>query len=208
MSKKYFVIGIVVLVILLGGLSMVGTMRKTETKVAEPKVEKTTSASARLRIDTSKQYEAILSTSMGDITIALAATATPITVNNFITLAEKKFYDQTVFHRVIKGFMIQVGDPEGTGRGGPGYTFDDEAFEGKYTRGVVAMANSGPNTNGSQFFIMHADTALPHAYVIFGKVIKGMDVVDAIASAPVDPYGEGSTPEDPVVVQSVKIVEK
>ena len=94
---------------------MVGTMRKTETKVAEPKVEKTTSASARLRIDTSKQYEAILSTSMGDITIALAATATPITVNNFITLAEKNFMIRPCFIESSKGFMIQGGDPEGTG---------------------------------------------------------------------------------------------
>lgn len=205
MSSKYIVIGIIVLVIILGGLTMAGKKRKTEVKKSTLTVEKTASASSIFSIDTSKEYEAILKTSMGDITIALTASATPVTVNNFVTLAEKKFYDETVFHRIIKGFMIQGGDPEGTGTGDPGYKFADEPFEGQYVRGTVAMANSGPNTNGSQFFIMHKDTALPHAYVIFGKVIKGMDVVDKIAEAPVDPYGEGSTPVDPVFVTSVMI---
>lgn len=206
MNKTYFVIGIVVLIVIIGGFSMAAKKSKS-TKKSAVVSEKTASPSGLL-IDTSKQYSAILKTSMGDIAIALNASATPVTVNNFVKLSQKKFYDQTVFHRVIKGFMIQGGDPEGTGRGGPGYKFDDEAFEGKYTRGTVAMANSGPNTNGSQFFIMHKDTPLPHAYVIFGKVTDGMDVVDKIAESPVDPYGEGSTPEDPVVVKSVTIETK
>jgi len=116
----------------------------------------------------------------------------PKTVDNFITLANKGFYNGIIFHRVISGFMIQGGDPTGTGMGGPGYKFADEldpntpSAKAGYVRGVVAMANSGPNTNGSQFFIMHKDTPLPHNYTIFGKVISGMDVVDAIAATPVD----------------------
>lgn len=155
-------------------------------------------------------YEAILHTEKGDITIALNVKETPITVNNFVALSKKNFYNGTPFHRVIKGFMIQGGDPKGDGTGGPGYRFADEPFTGEYTRGAVAMANSGPNTNGSQFFIMHSDYALPKNYVIFGSVTKGMDVVDAIATAPVaqSPTGEKSTPANPVKVLSVDIEER
>ena len=106
--------------------------------------------------------------------------------------------------------MIQGGDPEGTGAGGPGYSFDDEKFEGDYTRGTIAMANAGPNTNGSQFFIMHADYALPKNYVIFGKVASGLDVVDSIATAPTtqSAMGENSKPITPVSITSIDIVEK
>lgn len=161
-----------------------------------------------MEIDTKKAYEAILKTSLGDITIALTASATPITVNNFVTLAKKNFYDSTIFHRIIKGFMIQGGDPNGNGTGGPGYQFDDEPFTGQYSRGTVAMANAGPNTNGSQFFIMHADYPLPKSYVIFGHVTSGMDVVDKIATAPTKIGGEGSTPATPVIVSTIEIVEK
>ncbi len=153
---------------------------------------------------------AILHTTAGDITIALNIKETPITANNFITLSQKNFYDNTIFHRVIKGFMIQGGDPKGDGTGGPGYQFDDEPFTGEYARGTVAMANAGPNTNGSQFFIMHADYPLPKNYVIFGHVVKGMDTVDKIANAEVtgSGFGEQSRPVNPVVVKSVEIVEK
>jgi cyclophilin family peptidyl-prolyl cis-trans isomerase len=113
----------------------------------------------------------------------------PNTVNNFITLAGKKFYDGVIFHRVIPGFMIQGGDPTGTGMGGPGYKFADElspdtvSAKNGYRKGVVAMANSGPNTNGSQFFIMVSDYPLPHSYTIFGEVIEGQEVADAISKA-------------------------
>lgn len=161
-----------------------------------------------MEIDTKKAYEAIIKTNLGDITIALNASATPITVNNFVTLAKKNFYDSTIFHRIIKGFMIQGGDPNGNGTGGPGYQFDDEPFVGEYTRGTIAMANAGPNTNGSQFFIMHADYSLPKNYVIFGHVTKGMDVIDAIATATTKPGGEGSTPVNPTVVSTIEITEK
>ena len=161
-------------------------------------------------IDQNKTYTAKMKTSAGEIEIQLNAKATPITVNNFVTLAKKNFYDNTIFHRVIKGFMIQGGDPKGDGTGGPGYKFDDEPFTGEYLRGTIAMANAGPNTNGSQFFIMHADYPLPPNYIIFGKVIKGLDVVDKIATAPVtaSAMGEDSTPVTPVVVRGVEIVEE
>ncbi|NTU47069.1 peptidylprolyl isomerase [Candidatus Roizmanbacteria bacterium] len=163
-----------------------------------------------LTIDTSKTYTALVKTSEGTITIALNAKQTPITVNNFVYLSRQGFYDNSPFHRVINGFMIQGGDPTGTGMGGPGYKFDDESFTGEYTRGTIAMANSGPNTNGSQFFIMHKDYALPKSYVIFGKVTEGLDVVDKIATAPVtaNQMGESSTPVNPVKILETTIIEK
>lgn len=161
-------------------------------------------------IDKNKTYTAKMKTTAGEMEIVLNAAATPVTVNNFVFLAKKNFYDNVIFHRVIKGFMIQGGDPEGTGRGGPGYKFDDEPFTGEYTKGTLAMANSGPNTNGSQFFIMHADVPLQKDYVIFGKVTKGLDVVDKIAEAPTTLGADGamSNPVNPVKILSVEIVEK
>lgn len=157
--------------------------------------------------DAAKQYIAVLHTTKGDIEITFNKGQTPKTVENFVTLAEKNFYANTIFHRVIDGFMIQGGDPSGDGTGGPGYRFDDEPFTGEYSRGTVAMANAGPNTNGSQFFIMHADVPLPKNYVIFGRVTRGMDVVDAIATSPVKAsmFGERSVPVEPTTVTSVDI---
>lgn len=161
-------------------------------------------------IDKTKSYTAVLLTSVGTIAIELNAAQTPITANNFVYLARNGFYNGTPFHRVIKGFMIQGGDPKGNGTGGPGYQFDDEKFTGVYSRGTIAMANAGPNTNGSQFFIMHADNPLPPNYVIFGRVISGLDVVDKIATAAVtmSSMGEPSKPISPIIVQSVEVVEK
>ena len=160
-----------------------------------------------MTIDINQTYTATLKTDVGEIKIQFFADKTPITVNNFVTLARNGFYDGTVFHRVMAGFMIQGGDPDGDGSGGPGYTFNDEIFEGEYKRGVVAMANRGPNTNGSQFFIMHQDYDLPKSYVIFGEVIEGIEVVDKIATAPTQPNasGENSVPATPVIVQAVEI---
>lgn len=173
---------------------------KQMTKLSPPEIE----------IDKSKTYQAVLETDKGEITIDLFVQKTPLTVNNFVYLARKGFYNQTFFHRVIEGFMIQGGDPNGDGTGGPGYKFDDEPFEGEYERGVVAMANAGPNTNGSQFFIMHQDYPLPKNYVIFGKVTRGMEVVDQIASSAVETglSGENSTPVEPTVIKKATIVEK
>lgn len=125
--------------------------------------------------------QALLSTSKGDIVIELFPKEAPKTVSNFVFLAEDKFYDGLTFHRVEPGFVIQGGDPSGNGTGGPGYTFEDEPVSREYKRGIVAMANRGANTNGSQFFIMLADNPLDPKYTIFGQVTSGMDVVDQIA---------------------------
>lgn len=121
-----------------------------------------------------------ISTDKGDIVMELYPEDAPKTVSNFVYLAAQKFYDGLTFHRYEPGFVIQGGDPSGNGTGGPGYKFEDEKVTKKYTRGIVAMANAGPDTNGSQFFIMLEDTGLPPQYTIFGKVISGMDVVDQI----------------------------
>ena len=121
-----------------------------------------------------------ITTAKGDIVFALFDKDAPKTVSNFVYLAKGGFYDGLTFHRVEPGFVIQGGDPNGNGTGGPGYQFEDEKVTRGYTRGIVAMANAGPNTNGSQFFIMLADTPLPPNYTIFGEVTQGMDVVDAV----------------------------
>ena len=152
-------------------------------------------ATATSTLETKKKTTmpiATIETNKGTIKIELYKNDAPKTVDNFISLANKKFYDGVIFHRVISGFMIQGGDPTGTGRGGPGYQFADElnpetaSYKAGYKRGTVAMANSGPDTNGSQFFIMHQDYPLPNNYTIFGKVISGQDVVDAIATSQTD----------------------
>lgn len=149
-----------------------------------------------------KKYTVEMTTSVGNITLELDGDKTPITVNNFITLAKSGFYDNVIFHRTIANFMIQGGDPTGTGTGGPGYKFDDEKFDGEYTRGTLAMANSGPNTNGSQFFIMHADVQLQKDYVIFGRVTSGIETVDKIATAPTGP---SDRPIDPVKIVKIEV---
>ena len=136
-----------------------------------------------MSIDPKKTYTATFSTTKGDIVIELFADRAPATVNNFVFLAKDGFYDGTVFHRVINDFMVQGGDPTGTGRGGPGYKWNDEktALAIPHARGVLSMANAGPNTNGSQFFITHISTDwLNGKHAVFGKVTKGLEVVDAI----------------------------
>ncbi|TAK23422.1 MAG: peptidylprolyl isomerase [Chloroflexota bacterium] len=163
-----------------------------------------------MTIDQNKSYTAAVKTSKGDITIELLAKDAPTAVNNFVFLSRERFYENVKFHRVIKGFMVQTGDPTGTGRGGPGYRFADEltnAPRSGYKRGAVAMANAGPNTNGSQFFIMDADYPLPPNYVAFGRVTAGQDVVGTIASVPVG-GSENSTPRDDVTIESITITER
>lgn len=158
-----------------------------------------------LTIDLDKSYSATLDTNHGEIVMELDAVRSPQTVNNFIFLAREGFYDDVIFHRVIEGFMIQGGDPTGSGTGGPGYRFRDEIEgAGSYDRGVVAMANAGPNTNGSQFFICHNDAGLPHSYTIFGKVTSGLEAVDAIAATKTD---RSDRPHDDVVINKVTISE-
>jgi peptidyl-prolyl cis-trans isomerase A (cyclophilin A) len=177
------------------------------TKISDVKVAPQEGGAPAMEIDENASYSAILKTSMGDITLALTAQETPATVNNFVVLAEKGFYDGTIFHRVIKDFMIQGGDPDGNGTGGPGYTFQDEITAATFdSPGILAMANRGPDTNGSQFFITHAATPwLDGKHTIFGKVTEGMDVVDAIANVKV---GSQDKPVEDVVVESVEIVKK
>ena len=157
-------------------------------------------------IDPEASYSAVINTSAGSITVELLTGDAPATVNNFVFLAREGFYDGVIFHRTIPGFMIQGGDPTGTGGGGPGYRFADEPVQRPYTRGVMAMANAGPNTNGSQFFLMHADYPLPPNYTIFGQAVSGLETIDAIATAPTRPGGEGSSPVTPAVIQSVEIM--
>lgn len=157
-------------------------------------------------IDPAKTYTATLETNHGEIVIEFDAERSPIAVNNFVFLARDGFYDGVIFHRVIENFMIQGGDPTGTGRGGPGYRFRDELEgSGDYQRGTVAMANAGPNTNGSQFFICHTDVGLPHNYTIFGEVKSGLDAVDSIAASDTDP---ADRPHDDVVIEKVTITEE
>ena len=157
-------------------------------------------------IDPAASYTAVINTTEGSITVELLTEDAPATVNNFVFLAREGFYDNVIFHRAIEGFMIQGGDPTGTGGGGPGYRFDDEPVQRPYTRGIMAMANAGPNTNGSQFFLMHADYPLPPNYTIFGQATSGLETIDAIATAPKKPGGEGSSPVSPAVIQSVEII--
>ena len=157
---------------------------------------------------------AVIATELGDIEVDLFTESAPKAAANFVKLAKDGFYDDVIFHRVIPGFMIQGGDGEhgkkatlNTGRvgtGGPGYKFADEPFTGSYLRGTLAMANSGPNTNGSQFFIMHADYALPKNYTIFGQVTRGLEVIDAIATAP---RNSRDLPNAPVAIKTITVLD-
>lgn len=212
-------IRLIILILIITGVGLILFRKSSQLEQENQKSQieptmnnqKTTDQSLpKMEIDKTKKYTAILKTEKGDISIMLNADKTPLTVNNFISLSRKGFYNNTVFHRVVNGFMIQGGDPKGDGTGGPDYQFDDEPFTGEYTRGTIAMANAGPNTNGSQFFILHQNYDLPKNYVIFGQVESGIEVVDAIASAPVkaNELGEMSIPEKPVRVLSVEIKEE
>jgi cyclophilin family peptidyl-prolyl cis-trans isomerase len=157
-------------------------------------------------IDPAKRYTAEMVTNKGTMTIALDPLAAPTTVNNFVFLARWHYYDGIVFHRIIPGFMLQGGDPEGSGRGGPGYRFDDELpARGRYELGSLAMANSGPNTNGSQFFIISGPNgvSLPPSYSLFGKVVGGTETISAIEST----GSRSGTPSEHVTIESVTITE-
>jgi cyclophilin family peptidyl-prolyl cis-trans isomerase len=163
-------------------------------------------------IDTSRAYTATLTTSCGDILIALDAAGAPMTVNNFVFLARQGFYDGLTFHRVVAGFVIQGGDPTGTGSGDAGYAFDDELPGDGYPSGAVAMANSGPNTNGSQFFIVTGDgSLLPNDYSRFGQVTSGLDVaqrIEGFADPDADPGDPASQkPTQPIYIYTVTITE-
>lgn len=165
------------------------------------------SSPPELTIDTDTTYTATIRTNHGDITAKLFADEAPQTVNNFVFLARQGFYDGVIFHRVIRDFMIQGGDPTGTGTGGPGYKFADELDSARsrgYKMGTLAMANAGPNSNGSQFFICHVDVGLPPSYNVFGKTTDGQDVVDAIATTATDGRDR---PHEDVVISTIEITE-
>ncbi len=155
-------------------------------------------------IDPSKRYTATMETSLGTIVIALDAINAPITVNSFVFLAAQHYYDGVIFHRIINGFVCQGGDPTGTGRGGPGYRFPDEPVKRRYEIGSVAMANAGPNTNGSQFFLISGPSGagLPPQYNHFGQIVKGLDVLEAMQNVATD---RQDRPREDVVINSVTI---
>ncbi|CAN5542458.1 peptidylprolyl isomerase [soil metagenome] len=155
-------------------------------------------------LDDANTHDATLETSQGTIKLRLFSNEAPQAANSFAFLAGKEFFDQTVIHRVVPGFVVQMGDPTGTGTGGPGYRFDDELASARnrgYSRGILAMANAGPGTNGSQFFICLDNVGLPPSYTVFGEVTDGMDVVDQIAAVPL----RGEKPIDDVTVDSIRM---
>jgi cyclophilin family peptidyl-prolyl cis-trans isomerase len=157
-------------------------------------------------IDPAKSYTAVMDTSMGSMTIELDAENAPLTVNNFVHLATNRYYEGIIFHRVIQGFVAQGGDPEGSGRGGPGYKFQDEEVKKPYELGSLAMANAGPNTNGSQFFLISGPSGvrLPPQYNHFGKIVEGLDVLDAIEKVETGP---GDRPRQDVTITKVTVTE-
>ena len=199
LKKHWFKLSIIILLLLLLGtifLIKIGFVNNEDNN----KNNNSIITNKMIKIETNK----------GDITLELFSNDAPKTVENFITLANKGFYDGVIFHRIISGFMIQGGDPTGTGTGGPGYKFADElnpnteSYKRGYVRGTLAMANSGPNTNGSQFFIMHQDNDLPHKYTIFGKVVSGLETVDAIAGVEVN---VNDRPLEDVIIKKVTVLE-
>ena len=188
-------------------------MLMTQSSVYEPldlTVEKDTYTQPDQVLEEGIDYQALIKTSFGDIKVDLFESETPTTVNSFLFLSGKKFYDDIIFHRVVRGFVIQAGDPKGTGLGGPGYTFADEITERKFELYILAMANAGANTNGSQFFIVSADIvdgniqALQGKYTIFGKVISGFAVVDSIERVEVD---VDDKPINDIRIESIQILE-
>lgn len=185
------------------------------TPMIQQQASKQYASPPEMKIDTKKSYTATMTTNKGVMKLNLLPAEAPNTVNNFVFLARDGFYNNTVFHRIVSGFMIQGGDPTGTGTGGPGYRFADEPITKEYKRGTLAMANAGPNTNGSQFFIMHQDSAtLPKDYVIFGEIdvadTESFKTLDALLATPVtvSMSGERSKPTEEVRIIEVTIEEK
>jgi cyclophilin family peptidyl-prolyl cis-trans isomerase len=225
MDTKYIIFSVVVIVLAIvggyylfagnGNVSQTAAVLSSSTPsvvVDSVQVATSTLGSASTTAQTPSQngaHKVTIVTNYGTIVFETYDADAPNTVQNFITLADKGFYNGLIFHRVIAGFMIQGGDPKGNGTGGPGYTFADElnpataSYKAGYKQGVVAMANAGPNTNGSQFFIMAADYPLPNSYTIFGKVISGQDVVSKIDAVQTDP--SNNKPLTPVVMKSVTV---
>lgn len=182
-----------------------GPSRGTEEKPAAPKQW---SKPPEMAIDAAKAYSVTIETSEGTMRGRLHAKDAPVTVNNFVFLARQGYFDGVIVHRVLDGFVIQTGDPTGTGSGGPGYQFQDEPVVGEYLKGTLAMANRGANTNGSQFFIVLGDLRdrLPKNYTIFGQVEEGLEVLDNIGKVEVKSPQEGAEKSRPVKEIAVKRV--
>ena len=202
------IVGIAAIPVLAGcGSSDSSTSTAAAETAASSAGTKSWSTQPPMTINKNATYTATMKTSKGDITIKLDPKQAPKTVNNFVFLSKQGYYDGLTFHRVIDGFMIQGGDPTGTGSGGPGYQFEDELpAAGEYKIGSVAMANAGPNTNGSQFFIVTGPNgvSLPPSYSLFGQVTSGQDVAEAISQVPTD---TADAPTEPVTIDSVTIKE-
>ncbi|MFA6189941.1 MAG: peptidylprolyl isomerase [Candidatus Staskawiczbacteria bacterium] len=201
--KKVILISIIIIVIILIVVGVIYIMQSQQNGGSSQFLNNNSNIKNMKHIVTIK-------TNVGEIKFATYDADAPNTVKNFITLAEKGFYDGVIFHRVIPGFMIQGGDPTGTGTGGPGYQFADElnpeteSYKAGYVKGVVAMANAGPNTNGSQFFIMVADYPLPNSYSIFGKVIFGQEIAEAISNLKTD---DNDKPISKVIMEKVTVTD-
>lgn len=187
-----------------GGASSLPTIGPTTAPAPTTGAAGACPASAPAALPAGETRTVVIETAKGVITIKVEADLGPLAAGNFVALAGCGFYEGVVFHRLVPGFVIQGGDPTGTGSGGPGYSFADDPVSVPYARGVVAMANSGANTNGSQFFIVLADAGLPPAYSIFGRVTAGMDVVDAIAAMP-NSGGQANAALEPVAMASVTV---
>jgi cyclophilin family peptidyl-prolyl cis-trans isomerase len=202
-------------IILLGvTLFAIGCAGQQTSQPAASSGAKTFAGPPDMKIDIKKKYTAVVDTTLGSFKIGLFPLETPKTVNNFVFLSREGFYNGVIFHRIIQTFMVQTGDPTGTGSGGPGYRFADELPpKHKYDLGIVAMANAGPNTNGSQFFICTGSNSrsldnYPN-YTQFGQVIEGLDVVQKIAAVPVTSNGqEVSKPTNPPIIKSITIIEQ
>lgn len=212
MHTTFWILGAIALIVIIGGFFLFRSIPPTTPTNSLNSTNQPTPINTSSITPLPKIIHATLKTSKGDIELELDGTAAPVTVGNFVALAQKNFYDNTLFHRVIPDFMIQGGDPltkdpankVSFGTGGPGYSFADEINPNKLVREALAMANSGPNTNGSQFFIITAEATpwLDGKHTYFGKVTSGMDVVDAISKVPRD---ANDLPLEPVVIQGVVI---
>lgn len=210
-SKKILLLSLALLVVAIVGLTLTnkGVAMPEENLVQNNNTPKTYSQPEQV-LQEGVDYGAVIKTSMGDIEIDLFETEAPITVNSFLFLTKEKFYDGLTFHRIVKDFVIQGGDPNGTGTGGPGYQIPDEITERKYKAYTLGMANAGPNTNGSQFFITTGEIspqsieALNGGYTIFGEVTRGFAIVDSIERVETD---ANDKPVNPVVIESIQIVE-
>ena len=207
--KKSIIGAIVLILVFVFAAYVVRRIEKSNPPLLE--IEMPIGTDGSKNVPVSENPIVTLTTNLGTIKIELYEKDAPVTVANFLKLVGEGFYDNLTFHRVIKGFMIQGGDPNGDGTGGPGYTFKDElnpeaeSYKSGYKRGVLAMANAGPNTNGSQFFIMHQDYPLPHNYKILGKVIEGQEVVNKKATSPT---GAADKPLTPAVIKQATVIQK